>query len=138
MGKMQHTPAVTEAAEQRPVRSAEGRTGLFASASVVAAVASSACCIVPLVLFLLGIGGAWIANLTALSPYKPYFAAIAGALIIAGFISMRRRRRRACAVNGYCASTLSTWITTVALCASTMLVVVVLLWPYLLPILMGA
>lgn len=138
MSETEYTPATTEAANQRSARTAGRQTGLFASASVVAAVASSACCIVPLVLFLLGIGGAWIANLTALSPYKPYFAATASALIIAGFISMRRRRRRACAVNGYCASTLSTYITTVALCASTVLVVVVLLWPHLLPILMGA
>lgn len=88
-------------------------------------------------LFSLGIGGAWIANLTALAPYKPYFAAIAGALILSGFISMRRRRRRACDANGYCASARSKWVTTVALWTSTLLVVVVLLWPYLLPILMG-
>ena len=37
---------------------------------------ASACCIVPLVLVMLGISGAWIANLTALEPYKPYVAAV--------------------------------------------------------------
>ena len=137
MNKTEHSPPVTEAADRQPARFAGDRTGLLAGASLAGAVLASACCIVPLVLFLLGIGGAWMANLTALAPYKPLFVAIAGALILAGFISMRRRRRRACDVNGYCASTLSTWITTVALWASTLLVVAVLLWPYLLPILMG-
>jgi len=31
------------------------------------------CCVVPLVLLALGIGGAWIGNLTALEPYRPIF-----------------------------------------------------------------
>lgn len=138
MDQTKQAPPTTEATGQQPARAAGDRSGLLAGASVFGAVLASSCCIVPLALFSLGIGGAWIANLTALAPYKPYFATIAGALILAGFISMRRGRRRACAANGYCASTPSTWITTATLCASTLLVVVVLLWPYLLPILMGA
>ena len=44
-----------------------GRKGLVASGSVIGAVLASACCILPLVLFSLGIGGAWMSNLTALS-----------------------------------------------------------------------
>jgi len=111
--------------------------GWLAGASVVGAVLASACCIVPLVLFSLGIGGAWIANLTALAPYKPVFVTIAIALIVAGLLSVRRGRRRACAAGGYCASTLSARITTAALWLSTALVLTVLAWPYLLPVLMG-
>ncbi len=41
------------------------------------ALLSTVCCIVPLVLLMLGIGGSWIANLTALEPYKPIFIGIA-------------------------------------------------------------
>ncbi len=42
-------------------------------AGVLSAIGASLCCIVPLVLLALGIGGAWIANLTALEPYRPIF-----------------------------------------------------------------
>jgi mercuric ion transport protein len=52
-------------------------------AGIAAAVGASACCILPLVLFALGISGAWIGNLVALEPYKPYF--IAAALMFLGF-----------------------------------------------------
>ncbi len=42
-------------------------------AGVLAAVGASVCCVGPLVLLALGIGGAWIGNLTALEPYRPIF-----------------------------------------------------------------
>jgi mercuric ion transport protein len=44
---------------------------------VIAAIAGSACCLGPLVLVMLGVGGAWIGNLAALEPYRPYFLGIA-------------------------------------------------------------
>lgn len=44
--------------------------------SVLAALAASVCCVLPLVLVALGIGGAWMANLTALAPARPYFVAV--------------------------------------------------------------
>jgi len=45
-------------------------------AAGLAAIGASLCCIGPLVLISLGIGGAWISNLTALEPYQPVFVAI--------------------------------------------------------------
>jgi mercuric ion transport protein len=45
-------------------------------AAGLAAIGASLCCIAPLVLISLGIGGAWISNLTALEPYQPVFVAI--------------------------------------------------------------
>ncbi len=50
---------------------------------LIAALLSTVCCIVPLILLLLGIGGSWVANLTALEPYKPYF--IGGAIVLLVF-----------------------------------------------------
>lgn len=41
--------------------------------STLAAVGASACCVGPLVLLALGVGGAWIGNLTVLEPYRPIF-----------------------------------------------------------------
>lgn len=43
---------------------------------VLASIGASACCVGPLLLLSLGIGGAWISNLTALEPYRPLFIAL--------------------------------------------------------------
>ncbi len=43
------------------------------AAGIVAAIGASVCCVGPLLLLALGIGGAWISNLTALEPYRPIF-----------------------------------------------------------------
>ena len=44
-------------------------------AGVLAAIGASVCCVGPLVLLMLGVGGSWIANLTALEPLRPWFMA---------------------------------------------------------------
>ena len=56
-------------------------------AGVLTAIGASVCCVGPLVLLTLGIGGAWIANLTALEPLRPWF--IAATLLFVG-LSFRR------------------------------------------------
>ena len=56
-------------------------------AGVLAAIGASVCCVGPLVLLMLGIGGAWIANLTALEPLRPWF--VAAALL---FVTLAFRR----------------------------------------------
>ena len=43
----------------------------------IATIGASVCCVVPLVLVTLGISGAWIGNLTALDPWRPWFSAAA-------------------------------------------------------------
>ncbi len=45
----------------------------LALAGVLAGIGASACCVGPLLLLSLGIGGAWIGHLTALEPYRPIF-----------------------------------------------------------------
>jgi len=42
-------------------------------AGILAAIGASVCCVGPLVLLTLGVGGAWIGNLTAFEPYRPLF-----------------------------------------------------------------
>jgi len=56
-------------------------------AGVLAAIGASVCCVGPLVLLTLGIGGAWIGNLTALEPLRPWF--IAATLLFLG-LAFRR------------------------------------------------
>lgn len=55
--------------------------------SAAATLGASLCCVVPLVLVSLGISGAWLANLTALEPYRPWFAGLA--LVALGFAVWR-------------------------------------------------
>ena len=45
--------------------------------ATAAAIGASVCCVVPLVLVLMGISGAWISNLTALDAWRPWFSAAA-------------------------------------------------------------
>ncbi|MDO6445663.1 mercuric transporter MerT family protein [Colwellia sp. 1_MG-2023] len=52
--------------------------------AIVAGLGASACCIGPLLLLSLGIGGAWVGNLTAMEPYSGYFTVIT--LIILGVV----------------------------------------------------
>ncbi|QFZ84775.1 mercury transporter MerT [Variovorax paradoxus] len=56
-------------------------------AGVLAAIGASVCCVGPLVLLMLGIGGAWVANLTALEPLRPW---LIGATLL--FLSLAFRR----------------------------------------------
>lgn len=76
------------------------RFALFAGG--LAAILASACCLGPLVLLALGISGAWIGNLTALEPFRPYFL---GAAVIALYIAQRRIFRPAatCTPGEICA-----------------------------------
>lgn len=46
-------------------------------ASVLAGIGASLCCVAPLVLISLGIGGAWMATLTAFEPVRPVLLGLA-------------------------------------------------------------
>lgn len=69
----------------------------------VAAVLASSCCLGPLVLISLGVGGAWAAKLAALEPWRPWFLGVAvAALLAAGW--RLYRPRAVCAPTSTCAS----------------------------------
>lgn len=52
---------------------------------VLAAVGASVCCIGPLVLLLLGIGGAWVGSLKAFEPYRPVLLGVAAVFLVLAF-----------------------------------------------------
>jgi len=56
---------------------------MFAGAA--ASVGASACCAGPLLLVVLGVGGAWVSRLVALEPLQPYFVAAALAFFALAF-----------------------------------------------------
>lgn len=102
------------------------RKDWLAAGGIVGAVLASSCCIGPLVLLTLGISGAWIGNLTALEPFKPYFAAVAIVFITLGFRHVYFRAKPECAEGSYCARPQSSIITKSALWIATVLIVLAL------------
>lgn len=42
-------------------------------AGAFAAIGASVCCVGPLLLLALGIGGTWVSGLTAMEPFRPFF-----------------------------------------------------------------
>ena len=62
------------------------------AAGGLAAILASACCVGPLALVSLGLGGAWMSNLRALGPFQPVFIGLA---LVAMFFAYRRIYRPA-------------------------------------------
>ena len=109
---------------------------LIAVGSILGALAASSCCIIPLVLFSVGISGAWIANLTALAPFKPYFAAGTLALLGYGYYLVYVAPKRACA-DGSCARPLPSRFVKLSLWIATVLVMAALAFDSVAPLLLS-
>jgi mercuric ion transport protein len=105
----------------------------LAAGGLLGAVASASCCIVPLMLFSLGISGAWIGHLTALAPYQPIFVVFACACLGVGFYQVYRRPGAACAEDTYCAKPIANRIVKLALWSATAVVAAALAFPYVAP-----
>jgi mercuric ion transport protein len=52
-------------------------------AGTLTAIGASACCLLPLILLTLGIGGSWLSSLSLLEPYRPLF--IGATLLLLAF-----------------------------------------------------
>jgi mercuric ion transport protein len=100
--------------------------GWFAAGGLIGAILASSCCIVPLVLLMLGVSGAWIGNLAALEPFKPYVAVVTLAFIGLGFWHVYFKAEPACADGSWCARPQSSRITKTALWLATALVLLAL------------
>jgi len=101
------------------------------------ALAASSCCVLPLVLFSLGISGAWLGNLTALAPYQWIFITITLVFLAAGFYLVYRRPNSECADGEACARPLPNRVVKIALWAATAVVAAAILFPYVAPALLG-
>ena len=109
---------------------------LIAVGGVLGALAASSCCIVPLVLFGLGVSGAWIGNLTRLAPYQPYFLTATAACLGYGYWLVYRSRSRACADGEVCARPLPNRIVKTGLVLATILVFGALAFDFLAPLIL--
>jgi mercuric ion transport protein len=106
---------------------------LLAGGGVLGALAASSCCLVPLTLFGIGIGGAWIGYLTRLAPYQPYFLSVAAVCLGVGYWLRIRARRVVCVEDEMCARPLPSRIVTTGFVVASLLIVAVLALDLLVP-----
>lgn len=119
-----HTPDVTTSQ-----RRGDRAQRLLAVGGILGALGAASCCVIPFALFLAGVSGAWIGNLTILEPYQPIFAAVSLGFIGYGAWRVYRRPKQVCE-DGYCATPQSDRIAKIGLLAAGVLVVLALGFPY--------
>ncbi|MGQ0485881.1 MAG: mercuric transporter MerT family protein [Hyphomicrobiales bacterium] len=124
--------AVTQAKEVAGDRSQK----LMAAGGILGSIAAMSCCILPLVLFSLGISGAWIGNLTSLAPYQPYFIAATLAFLGCGYWLVYRSRRVVC-TDGVCARPLPNRLVIFGLVLATIFVAADLAFNFLAPVMLS-
>ena len=112
---------------------------LVAAGGLLAAFAAASCCILPLVLFGLGVSGAWIGTFTRLASYQPYFIAVTIVCLGYGYWLVYRASKVAVCTEGEaCARPLSIWFVRLVLIVATVLVVAAIGFDLLVPLLLNS
>ena len=124
--------------QERIVGSSERGTTLIAAGGLLGALAASSCCILPVILFSLGISGAWIGNFTQLAPYQPYFLAATTLFLGTGYWRVHLASKRACIDVEACARPLPNRLVKIVLVVATALVVTALGFDFLAPLLLNS
>ena len=112
---------------------------LMAAGGLLGALAAASCCILPLVLFGLGVSGAWIGTFTQLAPYQPYF--IAATIVCLGYgywLVYRSSKVTTCVEGQACARPLSNWLVRIGLIVATVLVIAAIAFDLLAPLLLNS
>ena len=109
---------------------------LLAGGGVLGALAASSCCLVPLALFGIGVGGAWIGYLTRFAPYQPYFLGVAAVCLGLGYRLRYRSRRVVCAEDEMCGRPFPSRIVTMGFVVAGVLILAVLALDLLAPFLL--
>ncbi len=101
----------------------------------LAAIAASACCLGPLVLVSLGMGGAWLSNLAALEPYRPVFIALALGFMGLAYrgIVVKARDAASCEPGTLCAIPATNRVYQVLFWLVSALVLLAIVFPFFLP-----
>ena len=112
--------------------------GLMAAGGLLGALAASSCCILPLVLFSLGVSGAWIGNFTRLAPYQPYFLALTIGCLGYGYWLVYRSSKLACTDGDACARSLPNRLVKTGLILASLLAVAALGFDFLAPVFLNS
>jgi len=111
---------------------------LIAAGGLLGAVAASSCCILPLVLFSLGVSGAWIGNFTRLAPYQPWFIAATMIFLGYGYWLVYRSARLTCADGDACARPLPNRTIKIGLVLATILAVAAISLDFIAPLFLNS
>jgi len=128
-----HRAGMTIKQENRVTETARGQK-LMAVGGLLGALAASSCCILPLMLFSLGVSGAWIGNFTQLAPYQPYFIAATTGFLGTGYWLVYRSSKLACADGEACARPLPNRLVKAGLIIATILVIAALGFDFVAPL----
>ena len=114
----------------------DAKTGGSIAAGFTAALGASVCCAGPFVLVALGMGGAWLANLSALEDY--YYLFVASALAFFGLAFYRLYLKPApCAPDGSCVTTAGRRKQRIAFWTTLVFAKALVLFPFYAPYLLG-
>jgi mercuric ion transport protein len=112
---------------------------LMAAGGLPGALAAPSCCVPPLVLFGLGVSGAWIGTFTQLAPYQPYFIAATMVCLGYGYWRVYQSSKVAACVEGEaCARPLSNWVVRIGVIVATVLIVAPIAFDLLVPLLLNS
>ena len=117
---------------------AQRQQHLMAAGSLVGALAALSCCILPLVLFSLGVSGAWIGNFVRLAPYQPYFIAVTIGCLGYGYWLVFRSTKLACADGDACARPLPDRLVKTGLILASLLAAAALGFNFLAPLFLNS
>ena len=106
------------------------RTRFFATGSLLAALGVSSCCVLPVLFMSVGLGGAWLSNLFALSAYQPIFIILALAFLGAGFYHAYHKPKVSCESDSSCGTSPSSRVVKSMLWGATGLVIAGIIFPY--------
>jgi mercuric ion transport protein len=104
------------------------KEALSLAGALVTGLASSACCLGPLVLAIVGIGGA--ASALALAQYRPYFLVLTAAFLGLAFYLTYRRPASACSPGSACDMPKANRLGKTLLWLATLVVVLAATFPY--------
>ena len=104
------------------------KEGLTLTGALAAGLAASACCLGPLVLTIVGIGGA--ASALALEPYRPYLLVLTAGLLGFAFYLTYRRPATTCGPGEVCEMPKTNRAGKILLWLVTMVVVLAATFPY--------
>ena len=121
----------TQTTEERVT---EATGGWSLGGALLAALAASVCCIGPLVLLALGVGGAWASSLRVVEPYRPIFIVVTLAFLgFAFYRAYRTPATAACSADGSCVVPRSHRLNRIALWVMTPIILALVAFPYIAP-----
>ena len=125
--------------DNKTTKSYKATKKIIATGGLLGAIAASTCCVLPVILFALGISGAWISNLVSLARYKPFFIVLSLVFVGTGFwmvyfkpnISIPKIQSTSC-YRPFSEKTIK-----IMLWFSVIIILIVFLIPYIAPFLLG-